>query len=337
MLQAVEALRGELGLRRACAAIGYSRATWHRHRKPTQRQNWPRAKFCCAMKLSPEERAGFLHTAHSPEFVDKSPPQIYFSLLDAGCYICSIRTMYRILADEGELKERRNQLSRPRYRRPELLATGPNQLWSWDITKLRGPGKGTYFFLYVVIDVYSRYVVGWLVAFRESEELAARLLESTFAKHDIQPGQLTVHADRGACMTSNSIVTLLEQLQVHRTHSRPCVSDDNPYSEAHFRTLKYRPDYPDRFGSLEDARAYARELFAWYNHEHYHSGICWLRPYELHYGHAERILATRHNTLMSFYRLTPERFRRGPPRLYQLPRQVWINQPYRTESTQADL
>jgi len=236
--------------------------------------------------------------------------------------------MYRILAAELQLRDRRDQLRHPIYKRPELLATGPLQLWSWDITKLRGPAKGLYYQLYVVLDVFSRYVVGWLLATRETDELAQHLLSDSYEKHGILPGQLTVHADRGPSMASLGVAALLERLDVRKSHSRPGVSDDNPYSESQFKTMKYRPDYPDRFGSFEDARAFCRQFFTWYNDENYHSGICWLTPSSVHYGQAEDILAARHKTLTAVYAINPKRFRNGPPRLYTLPAAVWINKPF---------
>ena len=263
-----------------------------------------------------------------PEFVDKPPAQIFFTLLDNGCYICSIRTMYRILAQEGELRERRDQLRHPNYQRPELLATGPNQLWSWDITKLRGPTKGYNFQLYVVLDVYSRYVVGWLLATHESDELAQQLLFDSCEKQSILPNQLTVHADRGPSMTSLGVAGLLERLDVRKTHSRPGISDDNPYSESQFKTMKYRPEYPDRFGSIEDALAFCRAFFHWYNNQNYHSGVCWLTPASVHYGQGDDILAQRHSTMISFYEVDPGRFRNGPPKRSRLPEAVWINPPF---------
>lgn len=327
-------MKAELSVRHLCAKLGYSRATWHRRQRPVE----PRAKTTrlrppSPLKLTAEETLSFLQVAHSPQFVDKSPAQIYFSLLDVGCYICSIRTMYRILAAAGEVKERRNQLRRPSYKRPELLATGPNQLWSWDITKLRGPTKGSYYHLYVVIDVYSRFVVGWLLSTRESDTLAEQLLATTIAREAVQPHLLKIHADRGPSMTSGKVVDLLEKLGVARSHSRPCISNDNPYSEAQFRTLKYRPDYPERFGCIEDARCFTRRFFNWYNFEHYHSAICWLNPSTVHYGQSEQALETRHGTLTAFYNAYPGRFLNGPPRVWRLPRQVWINEPWSAKAT----
>jgi transposase InsO family protein len=210
----------------------------------------------------------------SPASLRSIPPgAVFATLLDEGVYHCSLRTMYRILDEAGETRERRDQLTHPAYQKPELLATGPNQLWSWDITKLKGHAKWTYFYLYVILDVFSRYVVGWMVAPRETAELAKRLIADTCDKQNILPDQLTIHADRGSSMTSKPVAFLLADLSVTKSHSRPYVSDDNPYSESHFRTLKYRPDFPERFGCIQDSRAFCQEFFTWYNEEHRHSGI----------------------------------------------------------------
>jgi putative transposase len=235
--------------------------------------------------------------------------------------------MYRILNERQLVCERRNQLRHPTYTKPELLATAPNQLWSWDITKLRGPAKWTYYYLYVILDVYSRYVTGWLIAQCESARLAKQLIAETCAKQEIVPGQLILHADRGSAMKSKSVALLLADLGVTKTHSRPYVSDDNPYSEAQFKTMKYRPAYPERFGSLQDARAWARPFFHWYNHEHHHSGLALLTPATVHYGQAQAVLERRQETLQAAYATHPERFVRGVPHPPSLPTEVWINEP----------
>ena len=268
-----------------------------------------------------------LATVHAERFVDDAPASIVARLLDEGSYLCSVRTMYRILAQQGEARERRDQLSHPPYRRPELLATGANQLWSWDITKLLGPVKWTYFYLYVLMDVFSRFVVGWMLAMMESATLASRLIEEACARQGISPGQLTVHSDRGPSMTSKTVALLLADLGVTKTHSRPYVSDDNPFSEAQFKTLKYRPDFPDRFGSLQDARAWCQRFFEWYNHHHRHSGIAYLTPADVHAGRAESVLRQRATTLEAAARAHPERFVGGHPVLPRLPEAVWINPP----------
>ncbi len=328
MLDAIASLSPTVGVRGACNAVGYPRATLRRRLKPTVPLAKPRILGRHRLSLDPAARAHFLELAHSLEFVDKAPPQIYFTLLDRGAYICSIRTMYRILASEQEVMERRNQRRHPVYKRPELLATGPKQLWTWDITKLRGPVKGLCYHLYVVLDVYSRYVVGWTLATHESDDLAQELLAACYVKHGVEAGQLTVHADRGAAMTSLGVTGLLERLDVRQSHSRPGVSNDNPYSESQFKTMKYRPDYPDRFGSQEDALAFCRGFFPWYNDENYHSGICWLTPASVHYGQAEGILAARHDFMQLVYKIHPDRFRNGAPKAYRLPTAVWINPPF---------
>ena len=234
-----------------------------------------------------------LDTLHSERFIDQAPAQVHATLLDEGTYLCAPRTMYRLLDTAGEVKERRDQVRRPHYAAPELLATRPNEVWSWDITKLLGPAKWTYFYLYVILDIFSRYVVGWMLAPRESAALAERLIAATCAKQGIEPGSLTVHADRGAAMTSKPVALLLADLGVTKTHSRPHVSNDNPFSEAQFKTLKYCPAFPERFGSLADGRAFGHHFFGWYNNDHYHSGLGFLTPAVVHHGRAERVHAQR--------------------------------------------
>ena len=235
--------------------------------------------------------------------------------------------MHRILEQEGETGERRDQLTHPAYQKPELLATVPNQLWSWDITKLKGPAKWTYFYLYVILDVFSRYVVGWMVAPRETAELAKRLIADTCGKQNVEPVQLTLHADRGSSMTSKPVAFLLADLSVTKSHSRPYVSDDNPYSESHFRTLKYRPDFPERFGCIQDARAFCQDFFTWYNEEHRHSGIELLTPSMVHHGHAPAVIERRQVVLDAAYQAHPERFVRSAPKLLVIPKEAWINKP----------
>jgi len=320
----------EIGLAGACRALGVSRATAYRHRNPRvasparPRRHPPSA-------LSDEERSAVLAELHSPRFADASQAAVYATLLDEGTYLASERTMYRLLTANAEVRERRNQLRHPAYARPELLATGPRELWSWDITKLRGPAKWTYYQLYVILDVFSRYVPGWMVATAESAVLAERLIAATAAKEGIAPGQLTIHADRGTSMRSKPVALLLADLGVERTHSRPHVSNDNPFSESHFRTLKYRPAFPARFGSLEDARAFCSEFFTWYNGEHRHSGIGLLTPAVVHAGLAAEVTAARAVTLTRAYEAHPERFVRHPPRPPQVPTAVWINPPAKKE------
>ncbi len=268
-----------------------------------------------------------LEVLHTPRFVDRSPPQVYATLLDKGSYLCSVRTMYRILAGAGQTRERRRQLTHPRYVKPQLLATGPNEVYSWDITKLLGPAKWTYLYLYVILDIFSRYVVGWMVAERESATLASKLIASSCRKQGIEPGQLTIHADRGPSMRSKCVAHLLADLGITKTHTRPYTSADNPFSESHFKTLKYCPEFPGRFGGVQDARAFGRVFFPWYNTEHRHSGIAYLTPETVHYGQAAGILENRRVVLRNAYELHPERFVSGLPLPQTLPEAVWINPP----------
>jgi len=323
-MHAVEVASVTMGTAPACDALGLSRASVYRQRQPAEplaaRPTPPRA-------LAPKERQVVLDTLHGERFLDQAPAQVHATLLDEGTYLCSPRTMYRILDDAQEVKERRNQVRRPAYVKPELLATQPNQLWSWDITKLLGPAKWTYFYLYVILDVFSRYVVGWMVAPRESAALAERLIDATCAKQGIEPGQLTLHADRGSSMRSKPVALLLADLGVVKTHSRPHVSNDNPYSEAQFKTLKYCPAFPERFGSLEDARAFGHPFFSWYNDAHHHSGLGYLTPAMVHYGVAEGVRDQRTIVLAAAYAAHPERFVRGVPQPAPLPTAVWINPP----------
>lgn len=307
-----------------CDALGVSRASYYRWKRPRygphRRRRVPRA-------LSDTERAEVLDVLHDERFVDKSPGQVVATLLDEERYLCSERTMYRILESAKEIRERRDQRRHPSYAAPELLAERPNELWSWDITKLSGPAKWTYFHLYVILDVFSRFVVGWLVSERESATLAEKLIAQTCERQNIPREQLTVHADRGAAMTSKQVAHLLADLGVTKTHSRPHVSNDNPFSEAQFKTLKYMPAFPERFGSIQDARTFLTGFFAYYNHEHYHSGIAMLTPYQLHYGHAPAVQAVRQEVLSKAYEAHPERFVRGQSVVPAPPSAVWINPP----------
>lgn len=264
---------------------------------------------------------------HEERFMDKAPAEVYATLLDEGRYLCSIRTMYRILSANKEVRERRNQLRHPEYKKPELLATVPNQVWSWDITKLLGPKKWTYYYLYVIMDIYSRFVVGWMVATKETGALAKDLINETCMRQGINKDQLVIHSDRGSPMTSKTVAQLMAELGVTKSLNRPHVSNDNPYSESHFKTLKNRPDYPKRFGSIEDAKAYGRALIAWYNHEHHHSGIALMTPYMVHYGLAKDCNEKRQAVLTSAYLHHPERFVGGPPATIALPDAAWINKP----------
>jgi putative transposase len=321
----------ETGLAPACRALGVSRATAYRHRSPKPAAA-ARSRCRSPLALSEEERAAVLAELHAERFVDASPAAVYATLLDEGTYLASERTMYRLLAAHEEVRERRDQLRHPPYARPELLATGPNELWSWDISKLRGPAKWTYYYLYVLLDVFSRYVPGWMVATRESAVLAERLIADSVEKQGITAGTLTVHADRGSSMRSKPVALLLADLGIERSHSRPHTSNDNPYSEAQFKTLKYRPDFPARFGSLEDARSFCRRFFTWYNEDHRHVGIGLLTPAVVHAGRGPDVRAARAATLDAAYAAHPERFVRRPPRPPELPTAVWINKPIEKEA-----
>jgi len=312
-----------LGTLALCEALGEPRASWYRSRKPHPIVPLPSRS---PRRLSDTEELRVLNTLNSERFQDMAPGEAYATLLDEGVFLCSERTMYRILSRHGQNVIRRQ--SAPRfYAKPELLATRPNELWSWDITKLKGPAKWTYYNLYKVLDVYSRYIVGWMVAYRESAALAQDLIAEACLKQEIIPGSLTVHADNGSSMKSGSLAQLLTDLGVSKTHSRPHVSNDNPFSESAFKTLKYRPGYPERFGSIEDARSFCRGFFVWYNTEHRHSGIAMVTPENVHYNSHQDVLAARSLTLSQAYQVHPERFVKGIPRVQQVPTTVWINKP----------
>ena len=329
-MRAVEEHAPRLGVAALCMALALARATFYRRRRAKVqgcRQASPRA-------LSSAERTQVLETLHEPRFIDLAPSEVYATLLDEGTYLCSERTMYRVLEANREARERRNQLRHPAYAAPQLLATAPKQLWSWDITKLLGPTKWTYFYLYVILDVFSRYVVGWMVADGESAVLAKRLIEETCQRQAIEPNQLTLHADRGSSMISKPVAFLLADLGVTKTHSRPHVSDDNPFSEAHFKTLKYRPDFPERFGCIEDARAFCADFFRWYNTEHHHSGLGLMTPHDVHYGLAAARRDQRAVVLAAAHQAHPERFMRGLPVPPALPIAVWINRPVPSSSSE---
>ncbi len=325
--QTVQELTPLVGTRPACRLLGASPATIYRRRRPP-RPGPRRPRSAPARSLSECEREAVLELLHSDRFVDCSPAQVWATLLDEGRYLASERTMYRLLAErDGPVRERRDQLSHPAYARPELLAERPNELWSWDISKLKGPAKWSCFHLYVILDVFSRYAVAWTVQHRESAELAKALIGQAIEQQQVERGQLTVHADRGTSMRSKPVAFLLADLGVTKTHSRPYTSTDNPYSEAHFKTLKYRPEFPHRFDSIEHARAFCRQFFDWYNHQHRHSGIGLMTPTVVHHDQATRRHAARRSVLDTAYARTPERFVRQPPRPPALPTAVWINKP----------
>jgi len=325
----IEPLTGTLP---ACRALGASRASLYRRRSPPPART-PRPRRASERALSDAERAAVLEALHSPRFVDASPAEVWATLLDEGTYLASQRTMYRILAGEhGGVRERRAQLQHPPYAAPELLAEHPNQVWSWDISKLKGPAKWTYYYLYVILDVYSRYAVAWTVQHRENAQLAKALISQACEQQHITRDQLTVHADRGAAMTSKPVAFLLADLGVLRSHNRPYTSTDNPYSEAQFKTLKYRPGFPARFDSIDHARAFCRDFFDWYHHQHRHAGIGLMTPHTVHHGQAETVHAARRVILDAAYAANPERFVRHPPRPPALPAAAWINKPKREES-----
>lgn len=325
MTGAAEGLSQSVGVSAACSALNLARATYYRRQKPRPE---PRPRPAPPLKLSDDERQIVLDTLHSERFADQAPRSVCATLLDEDqIYHCSPRTMYRILAAEDEVRERRNQLRHPRYEKPELLATGPNQVWTWDITKLKGPAKWTYFYLYVILDLFSRLAVGWTVHRRESSAVADTLISASYEKQGIEPGQLTLHADRGPSMRSKPVAFLLADLGVTKSHSRPYTSSDNPYSEAQFKTLKYHPSFPECFGSLEDARTFGRGFFDWYNTEHRHSSLSYLTPADVHYGRGAAILAQREEVLRAAFERHSNRFKGRMPKAGSLPKAAWINPP----------
>ena len=337
----VESLGKTVGVKTACEALTVPRATFYRTRaraigetKPSDAKQAPKRN---PRALSAEERQDVLDHFHSERFIDSAPETVYATLLDEDTYLCSPRTMYRILHDNKEVRERRNQLRHPNYAKPELIATAPNEVWTWDITKLRGPAKWTYYYLYVVLDIFSRYVVGWMIAHAERAALAKRLIDETCAKQAIEPGRLTVHADRGPSMTSKPVAFLLADLGITKTHSRPYTSNDNPFSESTFKTLKYRPDFPDQFDSIEVGLDFCRPFFSWYNLEHRHSGIGYLTPYVVHHGLADKVIGHRSLVLGAAYRAHPERFVHGAPTPAKPPLAVYINPPTTSENKAATL
>lgn len=329
-MSALNTLAPDVGMAPACAALNLPRSSVYRHDARQRHLSVSPARTLRprpVLALSDTERADLLGILDSDRFADQTPYAIYAALLDEGCYLCSVRTMYRVLASVGQVRERRAQRRHPVYAKPELLATRPNQVWSWDITKLKGPATWTCFHLYVILDIFSRYVVGWMIAPQETAELAEALIAETIQKQSIAPGTLTLHADRGSSMRSKPVAAMLVDLDVAKTHSRPYVSDDNPYSESQFKTMKYRPQFPARFGSIEDARAHCQTFFRWYNHEHYHSSIGFMTPATAHDNRAEQVLRERNKTLAAAFASTPNRFKHLAPKQPPLPTAVWINPP----------
>jgi putative transposase len=326
-MKAIEQLSPIVGTAAACRSLGVARATVYRHRRPKPAKEPSPSRPRSPRALSDQERRQVLDVLHAERFVDQAPAEVYATLLDQGTYLCSIRTMYRILHDAKEVRERRNQLRHPVYTKPQLVATGPNQIWSWDITKLLGPAKWTYFYLYVILDIFSRFVVGWMLAHRESAALARRLIRETVLKQGIPQDQLTIHSDRGPSMSSQTVAQLLATLGVTKSHSRPHVSNDNPFSESQFKTLKYRPEFPDRFASFDQALEFCGRFFHWQNFEHYHWGLGLLTPATVHFRLADRVLQARRTVLKAAYAAHPERFVRQLPKPLPLPKTVWINPP----------
>lgn len=326
MITLINEMSPQTGKKAACEALSFPRATFYRSTQDKRPESKQRPEPPLA--LTAEERQSVLNVLHSDRFCDDAPHQVYAKLLDDGVYLCSIRTMYRLLESEhGCVRERRKHVQRPHYVKPELLATGPNQVWSWDITKLKGPAKWTYFYLYVILDIFSRYVVGWMIAHREQAALAKRLIGDSCEKQEISRDQLTLHADRGSSMRSKDVAYLLADLGVTKTHSRPHVSNDNPYSESQFKTLKYCPQFPEKFGSIQDARSFCRNFFDWYNKEHRHSAIGLMTTEQVHYGLAEKIYESRSQVLQQAFDQNPKRFKGKLPKPSPLPKAAWINKP----------
>ena len=325
-----DTLAKDVGAKPACDGQTVARASYYRwknqYKKPEKKYIRP------PLALSSEEKEQVLDMLHDRQFIDMAPQEAYFALLDGGSYLCSVRTMYRILKAHKEVRERRDQLRHNSYAKPELLAEEPNQVWSWDITKLKGPAKWTYYYLYVIMDIFSRYIVGWMVASREKGTLAKKLIELSCNKQGIKPEQLAIHSDRGSSMTSKPVAFLLADLGVTKSLSRPYTSSDNPYSEAQFKTLKYRPEFPKRFGCFQDSRLFCYNFFNWYNSEHYHSGIGFFTPEDVHYGRTEQIIKKRQAVLNEAFAKYPKRFKGKMPKPMALPEAVWINKPLSNNS-----
>ena len=328
LINAAENLAENVGVAPACEGMGVARSTLYYKRTRKQhpkaeaksRPSPPRA-------LDQKEIQQVLDMLHCERFVDKSPAEIWATLLDEEIYLCSERTMYRILDSEKEVKERRNQRKHPEYKKPELLAEAPNQVWSWDITKLKGPVTWTYFYLYVILDIYSRYVVGWMIAPKETAALAQRLIKATYKKQGVKNGDIILHADRGSPMIAKTTAQLCMMLGITKSHNRPHVSNDNPYSESQFKTLKYFPGFPGRFGSLQDSVSFCRPFFRWYNNDHRHSGIGMVTPADMHYGVAENVVEERRRVLKAAFEAHPERFVKGVPLPPVLPKAASVNPP----------
>lgn len=325
-IKIVDDLAIETGINPACNNLGIAKSSYYYWKSPGK-NNVKKTKRVPDFAYTPEEREYILSVMNSDKYMDKSPYEIKASKLDEGEYLCSERTMYRLLEDNNQVRERRNIKQSNNYKKPELLATQPNEVWTWDITKLKGPAKWTYFYLYVIIDIFSRYIVGWMVAYKETAVLAKTLIEETVRKQNIRPNQLTIHADRGSSMRSKPVAFLLSDLGITKSHSRPYVSNDNPFSESHFKTMKYSPWFPDRFEHIEESRDFCRKFFDWYNKEHYHSGIGFLTPETVHCGLAVNILKKREKVLLEAFNKNPKRFRYRKPKIKSINKAVWINKP----------
>jgi putative transposase len=331
----VAELAAQVGVKTACEALSVPRSSHYAARRP---------RACQARQPAPPppraltliEKASVRETLNSDRFADQAPREVYATLLDEGRYLCSVPTMYRILAENQEVRERRSQMRHPIYPKPRLLATAPNQVWTWDITKLPGPVKWVYFCLYVVLDLFSRFVVGWLIAAHESALLAEQLLTESYLRQGLAPGQLAVHSDRGGPMIAKPLGMLFDDLGITPSLARPRTPDDNPYSEAQFKTVKYHPTFPERFGGLLDARTWGQRLFHWYNYEHHHTALGLMTPAAVHFGHAPALLLGRQHVLEVAYTAHPERFVRGLPKSPTPPSEVWINRPEPLEKARCD-
>lgn len=323
-MEAAAQVSGEVGARPVLRALGLSPSTYYRR---SRGRGVARSRPRPARALSAVEREHVLDVLHCPQYVDLSPREIYATLLSRGEYLCSPRTMYRILAEHCETGERRNRRQNPTYQRPELVATAPNQVWSWDITKLRTLTPFVYLYLYVLLDLFSRYVVGWMIAEQANARLARRLISAAVEKEQVVPRQLTLHADRGSQMIAHPVVALCAKLGILRSYNRPHVSNDNPFSESQFGTAKQHSSFPGRFGGIVDALTWGREFFPWYNHEHHHSGLAYLTPATVHHGRVDEVLEQRDRALLRAYETHPERFVRGRPSAPRPPLAVWINPP----------
>lgn len=325
----IDNLSKYMSINKICEEIGIPKSSYYYWKKKAGEDGRKQKKsdYVPSWALPVEEKDMILSILNSENYLDKSPNQIYYSLLDDGVYLCSIRTMYRILKENNQSQERRRITHHEKYEKPELLALNPNEVWSWDITKLKGPAKWTYYYLYVIIDIFSRYVVGWHVAYREESHIAKKLIYQSLLKQEIDRDQLTIHADRGASMRSKPVAFLLSDLGVIKSHSRPYQSNDNPYSEAQFKTLKYSPTFPARFETIESARDFCREFFTWYNKEHYHSGIGYYTPESVHYEYCYETYNDRSAVLLGAYKSNPERFRNKIPKPHKPPKEAWINKP----------